>query len=400
MSEQLSAADARGIAVRAQGFANDISFADPLDMLDHLAAVQLDTISVVARSHELITYARLGPIGRQAVEGAYWHSGQTFEYQAHAACILPMRLWPSFAFRRRAWQSRTTGGAIEPGVADARREVDRSAYREVRARLAEGPISVDDVGGGRSSPGWWNWSEAKLALEVMYLRGELACTTRNGWKRVYDLAERVIPGALLAQEPSDEECIAALVAEAARGMGVATKRDFAEYWTLTRKSITGPVPWAKLVQAGIEAAGLVPVEVEGWKEPAFADPEALTNLSAPVHAPRLLSPFDSLIWAPRERTERVFDFAFQLEAYVPKAKRVDGYYMMPLLADGRLVARVDPAREGMTLVARRIRLEDPLALEELAAALKETASWVACDTVRIEELEPAAMKPSLERLVA
>lgn len=397
---ELSAAEARSIAIRAQGLASDSRPPGPGAMLDRLGAVQLDTISVLARSHELVAYARLGAVGRAAVEAAYWHEGLAFEYFAHAACVLPIALWPWFAFRRHAWQVRTGAGAIEGGIADAQRAIPRAAEAEVRARLADGPITVGDVGGGRSSPGWWNWSEAKLALELLYLRGEAVCATRNGWKRVYDLPQRAIPADLLARELDDATCANALIAEAARALGVATRRDLARHWYFDYPRINGTVRWREAVERGIEAAGLVQVEVEGWGEPAFAHPAALEAAATPVeHRPVLLSPFDSLIWAPRERTRRLFAFDYQFEAYVPKAKRVHGYFTMPLLADGRLVARVDPAREGRTLVARQVILDDPAAVDPLAAALREAAAWVQCDSVTVERIEPKAVRRPLERLL-
>lgn len=397
---ELTATGARNIAIRAQGFAADSRPAGAGAMLDHLGAVQLDTISVLARSHELVAYARLGPIGREAIEAAYWKDDRAFEYFGHAACVLPMALWPYFAFRRRAWQARTARNAIDGGIANAQRSIPEAAEVEVRARLADGPVTVGDVGGGRSSPGWWNWSEAKLVLELLYLRGEAVCVTRNGWKRVYDLAERAIPADLLAQEPDDAACTNALIAEAARVLGVATRRDLARHWYFDYPNINGTVRWRDAVERGIEAAGLVEVAVEGWGEPAFAHPAALATAGHEVeHRPVLLSPFDSLIWAPRERTQRLFGFAYQFEAYVPKAKRMHGYFTMPLLAGGRLVGRVDPAREGRTLIARQLILEEPEAVEPLAAALREAAAWVNCDAVRVESIEPKAARRPLTRLL-
>ncbi len=337
-------------------------------MLARLGVVQLDTISVLARSHELVAYARLGPVARDVVEHAYW-SGDAFEYWAHAACIVPIAHWPSFAFRRRAMRARGSRS----------RDLPATAYREVLARLrTDGPLTVGDLGGGRRSADWWDWSHAKRAVEWLLTIGDVVCVERRGWRRVYDLPERVIPAPLRDLEPSDEHCLAALVGTAARALGVATVADLAEYHRLTQGQVRGAV----------EAAGLVAVQVDGWGAPAWADPAALATPPRGRHRTTLLSPFDSLLF-DRARAQRVFGFTHRLEAYVPRAQRIHGYFVMPLLAGGQLVGRVDPKREGATLVARQVSVDDATAIAPLAAALREAAAWVGCDDVVVERVEPA-----------
>ncbi|MBI5949677.1 MAG: YcaQ family DNA glycosylase [Chloroflexi bacterium] len=384
--EQLSAEEARLIALRAQGLAGQPVAGGVAGVLRRVGAVQLDTISVLARSHELVAYARLGPVGRDAVEQALWgQPAAAVEYHTHANAVIPVETWPYFAFRRRAWRVR------------ARPEPAAAAVAEVRARLREGPLTVSEAGGGRSSPGWWNWSEAKLALELLYLRGEAVCTTRRAWKRVYDLPERALPESALAADPSDEECFRHLVSQSARALGVGTRRDIAEYFRVTLPASINPPGAPALLDAAIAGAGLVAVRVEGWDAPAFADRAALAPPSVNgVTRTTLLSPFDSLIWE-RKRTERVFGFPLSLEAYKPKADRIHGYFSMPLLAGGRLVGRVDPAREGTTLVARRVSLDDPAALDALAAALREAAAWTGCEAVRVDEMQPKSLLPRLRK---
>jgi uncharacterized protein len=363
---ELSADEARRIALRAQGMigAPDRRGGVPA-MLRALGAVQLDTISVLARSHELVAYARLGPVGRDAVESAYW-SGDAFEYWSHAACVLPQTEWPWFAFRRRRLLARQKRW----------HEVHRPAVDAVRERLREGPITTKDIGGAKAGSEWWNWSEAKIAIEWLLDVGEVACVERRGWRRVYDLAERAIPPDLLREEPDDEACLARLVAQGGRAMGVATRGDLADYHRLRLDD----------VDAALEASGLVPVEVDGWNAPAWADPVALETPVRGRHRTTLLSPFDSLIW-DRKRTPRLFRFEHFIEAYVPKPKRIHGYYAMPLLAGGRLAGRVDPKREGRTLHAKQVSLE-PREVERTAAALREAAEWVGCDAVKLGRVTP------------
>ncbi|MEU9176240.1 crosslink repair DNA glycosylase YcaQ family protein [Streptomyces sp. NPDC048550] len=375
----LSADDARRIALRAQGFlgAPDRRGGGTpggargrvRGVLRHLGAVQLDTISVLARSHELIPYARLGAVGRPAVEAAYWSDRHAFEYWSHAACILPIEEWPHFAFRRRIKRAH--------GYRWHRMEDKEGSCRLVLDRLrAEGPLTSTELGGAKNGGPWWDWSETKIAVEWLLDAGEVVVTERRGWKRVYDLPERAVPGALLHDDLDDRECLRRLVALAGRSLGVGTRADIADYHRLRGEQF----------DAVVEDSGLVPVEVEGWSKPAWADPSALATAPRGRHRTTLLSPFDSLVW-DRPRTERVFGFTHRLEAYVPKPKRIHGYFAMPLLAGGLLQGRVDPAREGTTLVARQVSLTSPKAAGPMARALREAAQWVGCDAVRVERAQ-------------
>lgn len=386
----ISRAEARTIALRAQGLlAPPRAQATVDDVLRRTGAVQLDTISVLARSHELVPYARLGAIPRATVEAAYWGApAPAFEYLAHAACILPIDLWPYFAFRRRAFRARYPA-------------VKGRAYRDVLAHLREGPISVSDLeGGGRDGPGgWWNWSASKRALEALYARGDVIVANRTAWRRVYDLPERALPDALASHaDLSDAECYRHLVQLSARALGIATRRDITGYFRL-KTSWMGAAKNAKaLLDDAIATAGLVPAEVEGWAEPAFADTNALVAARGEAHRTTLLSPFDSLVWE-RERTERLFGFAFKLEAYTPKDQRLRGYFTMPLLVEDRIIGYVDPAREGRTLVARSLALDErtPESVAAIASALRGAASWVGCDDIRIERAPNATTKRAIER---
>lgn len=383
----LSIDDACRIAIHAQGLTEG-ACGDPRAVLRRTGAVQLDTISVLARSHELVAYARIGAVLRAEVERAYWSSpARAFEYFAHANCIIPVEDWPYFAFRRRANLSK-----------QLLQKIPTETLTEVRARLADGPLTATDLGGARRGvAGWWNWSAAKRAIEILTFTGEAVCTSRAGWKRVYDLPERAIPARLLAHEPTDAECYAHLVGAAARALGVATFRDIADYHRLTW-GIAGAAPQArKLVTEMIEAVRLVPVTVEGWDEPAYADRRALRAVkNAGPCRTTLLSPFDSLIWE-RPRLKRLFGVELKLEAYTPKAERVHGYFTMLLLHDNRIVGRVDPAREDGILVARHAHLDDRDAVEPMAIALREAASWVGASGVRVEKTTPAALAAALRR---
>ncbi|WP_327230465.1 winged helix-turn-helix domain-containing protein [Streptomyces murinus] len=372
----LTADDARRIALRAQGLlgAPDRR-AGVRGVLRHLGAVQLDTISVLARSHELVPYARLGAVGRTTVEDAYWKDTHAFEYWSHAACLLPVEEWPHFAFRRRAYRNRPHWN----------HELPDGVYEQVVKQLhTEGPLTATELGGAKRTSEWWDWSGTKVAVERALMYGEVVCVERRGWKRVYDLAERAVPTALLHDELDDAECLRRLVRLAGESLGVGTRSDIADYHRLKGEQ----------VDAVLADSGLVPVEVAGWGRPAWADPAALATPPRGRHRTTLLSPFDSLIWE-RARTERIFGFTHRLEAYTPKPKRVYGYFAMPVLAGGRLVGRVDPAREGRTLVARQVTLDGPGAVPAVAQALLEAATWVNCTNVRVERVDDPALRGPL-----
>jgi uncharacterized protein YcaQ len=378
---ELSADEARRIALRAQGLLGAPDRRSGVrGVLRRLGAVQLDTISVLARSHELIPYARLGAVGRTTVEDAYWKDAHAFEYWSHAACILPVEEWPHFAFRRRAYRDRPHWNHELP---------DGVYERVVKQLRAEGPLTATELGGAKRTGEWWDWSASKVAVERALMYGEVVCVERRGWKRVYDLAERAIPASLLHDELDDTECLRRLVRLAGQALGVGTRADLADYHRLKGEQ----------VDAVIAESGLVPVTVEGWGRPAWADPAALQSPPRGRHRTTLLSPFDSLVWE-RARTERLFGFTHRLEAYVPKHKRVYGYFTMPVLAGGRLVGRVDPAREGRALVARQVTLEGPKAVPAVAQALVEAAGWVDCTDVRVERVDAPELRDALVKELA
>jgi uncharacterized protein YcaQ len=394
----LSQDEARLITLYAQGFIGAHARRGGVPaMLRRLGGVQLDTISVLARSHELVAYARLGAIGREKVEMAYWHPRRpaAFEYWSHAACVLPVEEWPYYEFRRRAFRERGRRWH------QSHPEVCAQVLTRVRA---EGPLTATELGGAKNGGPWWDWSDTKIAVEWLLDTGEVICVRRVGWRRVYDLPERVLPAGLMGAALTDEECLIRLAAVAGQALGVVTQADLADYQRLKYGGAGIRQDGRALTAAGsAAAAGLVPVEIAGARGPAaraWLDPQ-LPDLATRRGRQRtaLLSPFDSLIW-DRKRTMRVFGFEHSLEAYVPQAQRVHGYFTMPLLAGGRLVGRVDPARSGSTLIARKLTMDKPGAAEPMAQALVEAASWVGCDSVKLQTVEPAGLEPRLRSALA
>ncbi len=381
--ETLSLEEARRVALSAQGLRGPRAGGGVAAMVRRLGAVQLDTISVLARSHELVAYARLGAVGRNRVERAYWGPGSsTFEYWSHAACVVPLEDWPAYGVTRRSRDAKGRRWHVLE-------EHDKSCADVVARLSADGPLTANELGGAKKGGPWWDWSEIKIAAEWLLDIGVLVCRERRGFQRVYDLAERAIPYELRSQEWPDEECARHLVAAAGRSLGVATEADLAVYHGVPRS----------LTRRVLPSTSLVPVAVEGWRQAAFADPATLGALSTRARGRSvLLSPFDSLLWY-RERVERLFGLRHRLEAYTPKAKRTYGYFAMPVLAGTRIVGLVDPARRGDVLVGKQVTLLDPRASEHVARALVEAASWVGCTRVAVERVDPPAASRNLARLL-
>jgi uncharacterized protein YcaQ len=337
--ERLGAATARRIALGAQGLADAPSGDRPpgaigirqvRSTIQRLGVVQLDSVNVVARAHELTFFARLGQHDR-ALPWRLQDRGDLFEYWGHEASLLPVDLQPLLRWRmaeagEAAWGSLRRLARDHPDYLEA-------VYDEVAAR---GPLRAGELSepGARRSGSWWGWNQGKQALAFLFWTGRISATRRYpSFERRYDLPERILPAAVLTRPtPEPDDAQRALLGIAARALGVATADDLADYFRLNR-------PRARpLVEDLVEAGRLLPVEVEGWRPPAFLDPDARVPRRARGRA--LLAPFDSLIWY-RDRLLRLFDVHFRIELYTPAHKRVHGYYVLPFLLGDRIVARVD-----------------------------------------------------------
>jgi hypothetical protein len=382
--EMLSAQEARRIALFAQALRGPRPGGGPDALVHRLRGIQLDTISVLARSHELVAYARLGAVAKRRIESAYWGPrSDTFEYWSHAACVLPLELWPAYAAKRR---KRALRGYGWHQLSDR-----EERCREVRDRLRDlGPLTSRELGGAKNGGEWWDWSEVKIAAEWLLDIGTVVCRERRGFERVYDLAERAIPAALLDQDLDDETCARRLVESAGGALGIATLADLAAYHGMT----------VSLVRSVVAATSLRAVRVEGWRDRAYLCEGAEGGLRPGLRSRTvLLSPFDSLLW-DRDRLQRLFGITYRLEAYVPAAKRIVGYFAMPVLAGDRLVGLVDPKRTAATLHARHVVVHDPRAVEGIARALHEAATWVSCDDVVVDRVTPTSATADLRAAVA
>jgi len=378
---KLTAAQARRIAVAAQGFSEpkprgSITRAHLRRLISRIQVLQLDSVSVAVRAHYAPVYSRLGPYDRDVLDRAAWgpRSARLLaEYWAHEAALMAVDDWPLLRWRMRQYRHGRWGTHIVKAnleladkVVAAVAELGPSSAGQIEAHLTAQPR------GPRGS--WWgSRSDTKWVAEALFASGVLTTATRVGFARHYDLVERVLPANVLAREVDDDEAVRELALRAATALGVGTEADIRDYFRLSAQQVKPAV--ADLVAAGkIER-----VDVDGWPAPAYLR----TGRTVPRldRGTALLCPFDPLIFF-RPRVERLFGFHYRIEIYTPAAKRQYGYYVWPLLMDGQLVARVDlkADRDANTLHVVGAFGEADVPRAEVAAALtgelESMASWL------------------------
>ncbi len=341
-----------------------------------MALHQIDSVNVLARAHYMPAFSRLGSYDTTLLDRAAWGTrGQRrmFEYWAHEASLLPLDLHPLLRWRMDRADRGMMRSAGMRAFAGERRGEAMALLHRIRT---EGPLAASDIESSRT--GWWMWSDAKLALEWLFYAGHVTTATRRrGFERVYDVPERVIPRAILDLPTPDEATAhAALVERAARALGVATATELRDYFRLSPADNAAAI--ARLVEEGV----LRPVTIPGWPK-AYIHHQA--RRPRRITGQALLAPFDPLIWE-RNRTQRLFGFSYRIEIYVPAAKRRYGYYVLPFLLDGQLVARVDlkADRQRRRLQVQSCHLEPGAPLdtsERLGAELELMAGWLGLDSV-------------------
>lgn len=392
-TENLSAVQARRIALAAQGFGRARP-ASPVrrhlvDTMDRLGVVQIDSVNVVSRTHYLPFFSRMGPYPRDALDGLAWGKRpQFFEYWAHEASLLPLSTQPLLRWRM---EDAAAGVGVWKGVARFLRDHPALMERALAMVAQRGPLSASELElGARGAGGWWGWSEAKRAAECLFWTGRLTTATRRAtFERVYGLPHEVLPPEVHgAPTPSREDAQRALLRIAARALGVATERDLRDYFRMA------PVETRARIAELVEAGDLVPVTVRGWDQGAYLDPGA--RRPRQIGGAALLSPFDNLIWF-RERTERLFGVRVRLEIYTPAEKRTHGYYVLPFLEDEAITARVDLKADRKAGVLRVMAAHaEPNTTSDtparLAAELRLMAGWLGLGEVAAEprgDLAPA-----------
>lgn len=384
----LSAAEARRVALAAQGFAKPRPPAPGTRQLNaamvRMATLQIDSVNVFARSHYMPLFSRVGPYDTAALDRLLFASKAPYvEYWAHVAAFIPAEDWGLFRFRMDAIRAKY--GTASDGWLNTHGDIVDWVRGELAERGPLRPAQIEhDAKKGARGP-WWDWDVVKRTLEHLWLYGEVAIAGRRGFERRYALAEDVIPRHVLDAPWARDDAIRELVRRAARAYGVATAADLADYWRITdRKAVLTAV--GELVDAG----ELSPVTVEGWTTAGRPTPAWLhrdATVPRRVDAATILTPFDPLVWF-RDRAERVFDFEYRIEIYLPAPKRRYGYYSLPVLIGDDVVGRVDlkADRAASTLLVQSAWWEHGRpadAAARLADVLAEAAAWRGLETVSI-----------------
>jgi uncharacterized protein len=381
----ISADEARRIALAAQGFANPRPSAR-LDrrhlrrVITQIGLLQIDSVNVLIRSHYMPLFSRLGAYAPEMLDSSWLGAPanrELFEYWGHMASLMPFEMHPLFRWRmaEAANDHRDIFGRLNrsrPGFMNA-------ALDEIRER---GALPAREISGaGVSKGGWWGWSDGKRALEALFAAGLVAAAGRRGFERLYDLPERVIPARILAMPtPTIEDAQRELMRIAARALGIGTEKDLCDYFRIRLG------PGKQRIRELVETGELIPVNVEGWPQPAYLARDAKSPRKLDARA--LLSPFDSLVWE-RARTERIFGFRYRIEIYTPLANRKYGYYVLPFLLGDRLVARVDlkADRANRTLLVQGAHLEPGVrasaVAEPMMRELITMASWLNLEKIKV-----------------
>jgi uncharacterized protein len=376
---RLSAAQARRIALSAQGFGVAAGVTPGTRQLNaivsKLGLLQIDSVNVFERSHYLPVFARLGPFDKADLDRLTLRRKAPYtEYLAHVACFIPMETWPFWRWRMREFRARFER---EP---DSWIVKNAGMLDWLRAELAEkGPLAASKVeheANKRRGP-WWGLSDVKLGLEYLFYMGEAVSAGRTNFERIYGLAEQVIPSRLLDIDIPKAQAVRQLLGWAARSHGIGTAKDLFDYYRL--KQETGKPALRDLVDSG----ELIPVDVAGWKEQAYLHREV--RIRRKMTAAAFLSPFDPVVWE-RNRALRMFNFHYRIEIYTPEPKRIFGYYSLPILIDDALVGRIDLKSDRQNRVLRvqsAWREPDaPAAIEErIVPLLESTRSWQGLDSV-------------------
>jgi uncharacterized protein len=383
--QSLSNLQARRIALAAQGFTDRAHTEPSMRTLERTLArtgvLQVDSVNVLKRAHYMPLYSRMGAYDDNLLHRASQRRPRRMvEYWAHVQAFMPVELWPVMQHRMDRYRGERGkwGFTADP-------ELEPRILAAVRAR---GPVTArgldEEFSGPRTKDNWgWNWSDARRVLDYLFLAGDVAIAGRTSqFEVLYDVPDRVLPADVLAMPtPSKADADLELVRRAARSHGVGTLRCFADYYRM-------PLTAAKVaVESLVEAGELTPVQVQGWRKPAFLHADA--KLPRRIGARALLSPFDPVVWE-RDRAEALFDFFYRIEIYVPAAKRVHGYYVLPFLLGDAIVARVDLKADRATgrLVVKGAYAEpgapDETA-EELAAELGRLAGWLQLTSIDVEQ---------------
>ena len=323
--------------------------ADLEGVLDDLGFVQVDSVNTLARAHDLILWSRRGRYRPKALEHLVARRRTAFEHWTHDAAVIPTDFYPMW--RKKFARDETR---MRARWSEVRRPGWNAEIEQVLRHIADnGPASSLDVGGEekKGSSGWWDWHPSKIALEFLWRSGRLAICHRRGFRKFYDLAERVIPEEHRSRQEDDEEIVDWAMSEALRRLGFGTSGELAAFFEIATRDeakawCAAALSKGRIVEAEIGMA-------DGSRRRSFTTEAILddaVSLPEPSARVRLLSPFDPAL-RDRTRAERLFGFRYRIEMFVPEAKRQYGYYVFPVLQGDRLIGRIDAKRaDGALLV--------------------------------------------------
>ena len=390
---ELSLDEARRLAVAAQGLGRrpaKPTIAHVKKAASAIGGFQLDSVNVLVRAHYLPAYSRLGPYRMDAIDKLAYKRRDLFEYWGHAACLFPIEMFPLFRYRMDIIAA---ASPWIPGGPSPESAYTEKVYSEISER---GPIAAGELSDpGKRRGKWWGWSKGKTAIEHLFAAGFVAIAGRRGFERLYDITERVIPRPVLdTPAPDPEESRKQLLALAAKALGVARAQEL--IWFFGIDQVRAERPGAggqrakpvgkRLIAELVEEGRLVPVRVDGWREPAYIYPAS--RVPRTVNARSLVGPFDPLL---RRDTEPLFGFKRRLaeQLYVPAERRVYGYYVLPFLLDDTIVAHCDLKADRVrgVLMVQSAHLEAGNAagrvVGPLIDELRELQTWLGLESIEI-----------------
>ena len=379
---QISADQARRSALQAAGFGQ--SGFELVDLLGHLGVFQLDTVNVFQRAHLMPAFSRIGPISPVDFESlAFGAAGerQMEEAWAHCAALIPQEDYHLFEFRRKEWGRRESFIKM---LSEQRPLVDW-VLKQIETN---GPMMVSEFQHEKNQRkgDWWGWSDIKIILERLWFMGELASDGRTKFSRRYALPGQA--GVAKESTLSEDQQKRTLIKRSVLRLGVGTLDDVADYYRFY------PTEVKPILQELVDDGTVLQVQVEGWEKPAYAHADFTLDKEFTLgnREVRLLSPFDPLVWK-RDRLKRIFNFDYQIEIYVPEAKRKFGYYCLPILYRDQIVGRVDLKhdRKARVLEVKSLWQEGMSGKEQrqigslLATELNLAATWVGAEKVNPPE---------------
>jgi uncharacterized protein YcaQ len=376
---ELSQAAARGIIVAAQGLQQQkkkkTTKADVRDIIRQMHVLQIDTISVVARSPYLVLWSRLGDYDPRWLEDLL-AEGALFEYWSHAACFLPIEDF--HLYRLRMLSEGDLNGYLRKWMQE-HADVAEKVMKHVRENGAVRSSDFERTDGQKGA--WWNWKEEKVALEYLFWVGDLMIAKRHNFQRIYDLRERILPHWDDSQAAPTEKVHEQFVLNTVKALGVTKAEWIADYFRLKKADVTAALK--KIDKQGL----LKTINVEGWQSPAYYHPDnqALIDSALAGKIPQskttLLSPFDPIVW-DRNRARDLYNFDYTIECYTPAPKRKYGYFTLPILYKNTVIGRLDPKahRKEGTFEIKALHLEpgvkvDDALVNELKTTLKDCATW-------------------------